>query len=243
MSLPSRCRQLTTASISSMSGTQDGNGHDRSTYGYRIASNALGKTIYACDLATIGVTELRALYHEVYCERQSMYGALEDMAQPKVDIDENEDYWRDESRLHKIKKKIRIYDSFYKLIKREVNWRMCNEKSNRAKVAIQAKQAGLSEDQINALLDPDNAIYRLVSISEYSVSPLKRKAISVADRMASLREQMFNARLLAILGDEFDAHELAEMRQEAADKVEIAVDWIKMEAMLTEYLPDGNGIL
>ena len=124
-----------------------------------------------------------------------------------------------------------------------MTWRVSLNNVARAKIAIQAKQVGLNEAQINAMLDVDNAIHKVFTIQEYSQSPDKKKAITVKDRIDSMRNEMFMAELCSILSREFDEPELADIRKEAKANVEKAVDWKQIESILTEHLPDDNGVL
>jgi hypothetical protein len=220
---------------------QDG----KTTYLFRLNSEALGRTVYVSELASVHVDDLRALYHEVYCSRQSMYKAVEDLTAELnrdnfQDIDSKE---RVEWRLKQLAKKIVVYNSFYKLIRREVNWRVSLNNVARAKIVIQAKQVGLTDAQINALLDVDNAIHKVFTINEYSRSPAKRKAVTVADRLESMRNEMFMAEFCSILSKEFEEPELVEIKEEARVNVEKAVDWQEIESILNEHLPDDNGVL
>jgi hypothetical protein len=58
-----------------------------------------------------------------------------------------------------------------------------------------------------------------------------------------MRNEMFMAELCSILSREFDEPELADIRKEAKANVEKAVDWKQIESILTEHLPDDNGVL
>jgi len=223
----------------------DADQEGKTTYLFKLNSEALDRTVYVSELATIHVDELRALYHEVYCSRQSMYKAVDDLTQ-EVERDNFQDVEsreRVEWRLKQLAKKIVVYNSFYKLIKREVTWRVSLNSVARAKIVIQAKQAGLNDAQINALLDTDNAIHKVFTIKEYSRSPVKRKAVTVADRLESMRSEMFMAEFCSILSREFDEPELADIKNEAKANVEKAVDWQQIESILNEHLPDDNGVL
>lgn len=220
---------------------QDG----KTTYLFRLNSEALGRTVYVSELASVHVDDLRALYHEVYCSRQSMYKAVEDLT---AELNRDNFYDADskekvEWRLKQLAKKIVVYNSFYKLIRREVNWRVSLNNVARAKIVIQAKQVGLTDAQINALLDVDNAIHKVFTINEYSRSPAKRKAVTVADRLESMRNEMFMAEFCSILSKEFEEPELVEIKEEAKANVEKAVDWQEVEFILNEHLPDDNGVL
>jgi hypothetical protein len=220
---------------------QDG----KTTYLFRLNSEALGRTVYVSELASVHVDDLRALYHEVYCSRQSMYKAVEDLT---AELNRDNFYDADskekvEWRLKQLAKKIVVYNSFYKLIRREVNWRVSLNNVARAKIVIQAKQVGLTDAQINALLDVDNAIHKVFTINEYSKSPTKRKAVTVADRLESMRNEMFMAEFCSILSKEFNEPELVEIKEEAKANVEKAVDWQEIESILNEHLPDDNGVL
>jgi hypothetical protein len=212
---------------------------------FKVNSEALGRTVLVSELATIHVDELRALYHEVYCARQSMFKAVETLNDElqQTGLHEGESRERVEWRLKQLAKKIAVYNSFYKLIKREVTWRVSLNNVARAKIAIQAKQVGLNDAQINALLDVDSAIHKVFTIQEYSRSPDKKKAITVKDRIDSMRNEMFMAELCSILSREFDEPELADIRKEAKANIEKAVDWKQIESILTEHLPDDNGVL
>lgn len=212
---------------------------------FRVNSEALNRSVLVSEIATIHVDELRALYHEVYCARQSMFKALENYTDElqQTGLHEGESRDRIESKVKQLSKKIAVYNAFYKLIKREVSWRVSLNNVARAKIAIQAKQVGLNDAQINALLDVDNAIHKVFTISNYSRSPGKKKAVTVQDRLDSMRNEMFMAELCSILSKEFDEPELAEIRKEAQANVEKAVDWQQIENILNEHLPDDNGVL
>ena len=215
------------------------------THIFRVNSEALGRSVLVSELATIHVDDLRALYHEVYCARQSMFKALErynDELQ-RTGLHEGDSRDRVELRIKQLSKKIAVYNAFYKLIKREVTWRVSLNNVARAKIAIQAKQVGLNDAQINALLDVDNAIHKVFTISEYSRSPGKKKAVTVQDRLDSMRREMFMAELCSILSKEFDEPELTEIKKEAQANVEKAVDWQQIKTIITEHLPDDNGVL
>jgi hypothetical protein len=223
----------------------DDNPENRKPYTFRIQSEALGRTVYVTELATIHVDDLRTLYHEVYCDRQSMFKAINEFT---VELQRaahasSQDGEHIESKLNQLSRKINVYNSFYKLIKREVTWRVSLHNVAKAKIVIQAKQVGLTDAQINALLDPDNCIHKLFTINSYPSSTTKRKEITVADRLESMRNEMFMAEFCSILSKEFDPPELAEIRQEAMSNVEKAVDWKQIESMLNEHLPDDNGVL
>lgn len=212
---------------------------------FSVNSEALGRNVLVSELATIHVDELRALYHEVYCARQSMFKAVETLNDElqQTGLLEGEQRERVEWRLKQLSKKIAVYNAFYKLIKREVTWRVSLNNVARAKIAIQAKQVGLNDAQINALLDVDNAIHKVFTISEYSRSPAKKKAVTVRDRIDSMKREMFMAELCSILSREFDEPELVEIRKEATANVDKAVDWQQIESILNEHLPDDNGVL
>lgn len=212
---------------------------------FRVHSEALDRIIYATELASIPVDDLRTLYHEIHCDRISMFGARNDYVArlEKLSEDESSDMQAIQSKIHQLGKKIAVYSAFYKLIKREVTWRVSLHNVAKAKIVIQAKQVGLNDAQINALLDPDNCIHRLFTIQNYPRSSKERKVITVADRLESMRNEMFMAEFCSILSKEFDGPELADIRAEAASNVEKAVDWKKIEAMLNEHLPDDNGVL
>jgi hypothetical protein len=217
----------------------------KTTYLFRLNSEALDRVVYVSEIATIHVDDLRALYHEVYCCRQSMYKAVDDLTQEldRNNFSDEESRERIEWRLKQLAKKIVVYNSFYKLIKREVNWRVSLNSVARAKIVIQAKQVGLNDAQINALLDADNAIHKVFTIKEYSKSAGKRKAVTVADRIESMRSEMFMAEFCGILSREFDEPELVQIKDEAKANVEKAVDWQQIESILNEHLPDDNGVL
>lgn len=221
------------------------NPEDRKPQAYRITSQVLDRTIFASDSATLPIDALRALYHEVYCDRHSMLRQVDDYAaqldQANNEDDETKAYL--ESKHHRVSKKLYVYNVFYKLIKREVNLRTSLNQVSRINVIIQAKQVGLNDAQINALLDPDNAIQKIFAISDYSASPARRKAITVADRLESLRQQMVMAEMVSLLSKEFDHPELVEIRQEARANADKAIDWQQVESVLIDHLPDGNGLL
>lgn len=212
---------------------------------FRVNSEALGRTVLVSELATIHVDELRALHHEVYCDRQSMFSALESYSDKlqQTSLCEGESKEWIQNKVKQLSKKIAVYTSFYKLIKREVTWRVSLNNVARAKIAIQAKQVGLNDAQINALLDVDNAIHKVFTINKYSRSPSDTKAVTVQDRLDSMKREMFMAELCSILSKEFDEPELAEIRKEAEVNIEKAFNWQQIESMLNEHLPDGNGIL
>jgi hypothetical protein len=212
---------------------------------FKVNSEALNRTVLVSEIATIHVDELRALYHEVYCSRQSMFRAIESYNDElqQTGLHEGESRERLESKVKQLSKKISVYNSFYKLIKREVTWRVSLNNVARAKIAIQAKQVGLNDAQINALLDVDNAIHKVFTIQEYSKSPTKVKAVTVADRIESMRREMFMAEYCSILSKEFDEPELTEIKKEATANIEKAVDWQQIESILNEHLPDDNGVL
>lgn len=223
----------------------DDNPENRRPHAFRIQSEALGRIVYVTELATIHVDDLRALYHEIYCDRQSMFKALSEFTVDLKKLGNTDAPDRDhlESKLNQLTRKINVYNSFYKLIKREVTWRVSLHNVAKAKIVIQAKQVGLTDAQINALLDPDNCIHKLFTISKYPSSTAKQKTITVADRLESMRNEMFMAEFCSILSKEFDAPELADIRKEAMANVEKAVDWQQIESMLNEHLPDDNGVL
>ncbi len=212
---------------------------------FHVASEALGRVVYATELATTPLDELRTLYHEVYCVRQSMFHASEGFQEQlaRDRFDDEEARQEIESKLRRLSKKLCVYNTLYKLIKREVNLRTSLNQVSKVNVIIQAKQVGLNDAQINALLDPDNAIQKIFSISDYSASPARRKAITVADRLESLRQQMVMAEMVSLLSREFDQPELEEIRQEARANAGKAIDWQQVETILSDHLPDGNGLL
>lgn len=224
---------------------QDTNQDRQTDRSFRVWSKALNRVVYSPNLAALHFDELRALYHEIYCDRQSMFKSVEDFNEMLANADPDDEDTRQyvDRKLHQLSKKLSVYSSFYKLIKREANWRVSINKVARARIAIQAKQVGLTEAQINALLDPESSIHRIVNVAEWPGSPAKRKALMVADRLQSMRNEMFVAEFCRILSGEFDEPELTEIREEANAAVEKAVDWQQIEAILIEHMPNDNGVL
>lgn len=206
---------------------------------YCVNSRSLGRTIYSSELPKLDFGDLRTLYHELAADRASMLDSVS-IFESRIREGNFVDYAQ--HKLRQISKKVAVYNVFAKLVRKEVGWRLALNAVGRARFALEAKQVGMTDVQINALLDPDNTVSRIFTAGEYPDSLIERRKISVSERMASLRAALFNNELCRILSQEFEAAELEQIVTEAVQNVDRSVDWDKIESMLEQHMSDGHGI-
>lgn len=204
------------------------------SHAYRIESRCLNRRVYADELSRLHGDDLRALYCEVDADLDSLLKAKETFTkQTEADgfhVSDEKDFV--EKKLHQIGKKLTIYTKLRALIKDAMDERAENRAVARAELAIQGKLAGLTDAQINALLDPANCVDRLISHSQYTGSPEERRAIMIEDRIAALRSEAFRAEYTSLLSREFDPPELAEIKREAEANADNSCNWEEITAIL-----------
>lgn len=204
-----------------------------------IESKFLGKTIYVEEISTIHIDDLRNLSHEIEADSDSMAYSIDvfrrKLDSPPEEVREPRDFLI--RKLAQISRKASVYSSFLRLVRREINWRLAINAVSRAKLAIKAKDAGLTNEQINCLLNPlttMNAIH-----DSESVQPLNRStAATISQRLSAVRQNMLNSAFYEIVSKEFSAEDLTAMNREAEQKVQSSIDWQHLEAVLTQCLPE-----
>lgn len=208
--------------------------------GCHVFSHTLQKTVMLPELANINIDDLRSLYHEIVGDRDSMLRAVTDF-KGKLEDEANasNDYLH--NKFKKLLKKLNIYNTFSRLIKREINWRLAINAVSRAKFAIRAKEAGITETQIAVLLDPENESPSILIECMNPHSTKQRKIATIAQRIDSLKSEMFMSEFCKLMSTEFDSTEIEEIKKEAMDRVEKVINWPELHSMLKEHMPDENG--
>lgn len=208
----------------------------------RVNSKLLDRVIYVKDLPETSIRDLKLLQHEITAERASMFEAadhytrrMENALEPR----EVNDFAR--LKLKQINKKLGVYATFSKLLKNELKWKLAVSSVNRTKFVLRAAELGITEIQINTLLDPDNEIGLLINTdSEYGDSLKRREAATIATRIQALRNHIFMEEFCKILSKEFDSAELEQIRKEATSSAVNSIDWKKLEDVLNETIGEDG---
>lgn len=206
-----------------------------------VDSKSFKRAIYAEEIASLHIDDLRTLFHEMESDRDSMIYSIQVFARklampPGSSTNSHEHVNR---KLAQLNRKLSVYETFLKLIKQEISWRLALHSVARAKLVIQAKEAGLSERQINVLLNPETAIH-FTSDSEHAGGSSDSSS-AVAGRIEFLKENMVAHELCAAMAKEFDDPELQAMKLEARQKVDSAIDWANLALIFFKgTLGDGT---
>lgn len=202
-----------------------------------IESKFLNRIVYVEELSTIHIDDLRSLSHEVEADSDSMAYSIDvfrrKLDSPPEDVRESRDFLL--RKLAQISRKASVYASFLRLIRREINWRLALNAVSRAKLVVKAKDAGLTNEQINCLLNP--LVTTNTILDTESVQPLNRgAAATVSQRLSAVRQHIKAQAFRKIVSREFSAEDLTSIDKEANETAASCIDWQMLELAITQCL-------
>lgn len=197
---------------------------------YRVRSKCLNEIVYINDLTTKDETSLRSLYFELHADRHSMMEA-EKMCSHRLRQDDFKDEGSREyerNKLHRIRKKMSIYMEFCRSIRLELNLRLAIDSKAKLKLALEARRAGLTQIQINTLLDSSSTRAGLLEQRVSIIPTTEDRQISLEKGISALRSEMMRIEMMRLLIDEFEPSEIESIESEAQESINRAFDWERL---------------